>query len=40
MATKLGGSKSGGGRTPDSKRVAFDRGIARSAGGRTPIKTA
>lgn len=40
MATKLGGSKSGGGRVPDSKRVTFDRGVARSAGGRVPIKTA
>lgn len=40
MATKLGGIKTGGGRAPDSKRVTFDRGIARSAGGSVPIKTA
>ncbi len=41
MATKLNThSTKNSGRTPDSKRVTFDRGQAKSGGSGLPMKTA
>ncbi len=39
MATKLNDRKTGGSRAPDSKRVKFDRGQAKTNGGSLPLKT-
>jgi hypothetical protein len=39
MATKLNDHKVGSGRTPDGKRVTFDRGQAKSNGEGLPLKT-
>lgn len=40
MVTKLGTRlPKNSGRTPDSKRVTFDRGQAKSGGGGLPMKT-
>ena len=39
MATKLNNRKTGGSRAPDSKRVTFDHGVAKTNGGSLPLKT-
>lgn len=39
MATKLNDRKTGGGRTPDSKRITFEDGQAKTNGGPLPLKT-
>lgn len=41
MATKLNDRtpKTGGSRAPDSKRITFDHGQAKTNGGPLPLKT-
>lgn len=39
MVTKLNDRTQKGRRTPDGKRVEFDRGQAKSNGGGLPLKT-
>ena len=41
MATKLNDRtpKTGGSRAPDSKRIEFDHGQAKTNGGQSPLKT-
>ena len=39
MVTRLNERKNGGRKVPDTKRVTFDRGQAKSSGGGLPMKT-